>query len=263
MGKNGTKKMDKKVKLAIDYFVKKLYEMSADIFMAANKKMEEYRKAENMPEKSTLDENTARGIVDQVFQSRFREIIKQSEEIGKKMVRVHGVTSAANAWMFVRGYLVEKEGRINNVPIIWNGVNDYFLRFSFVKAMLKQAFGDQVPVERIEESKGEEYTTPPLCPEYYDKVREENRGKYKDGEPCDHTGCLHHITHPCEGCGRIAGYYPEDLEKVNLEEMKKEMDKKNILVPGESCGYIGCLLYVTQPCPGCGRKGGFFTEEIN
>jgi len=26
-----------------------------------------------------------------------------------------------------------------------------------------------------------------------------------DGEPCTHIGCLNHITHPCEGCGRIAG----------------------------------------------------------
>lgn len=25
------------------------------------------------------------------------------------------------------------------------------------------------------------------------------------GEPCDHPGCLSHVTHPCEGCGRVAG----------------------------------------------------------
>lgn len=25
----------------------------------------------------------------------------------------------------------------------------------------------------------------------------------KDGIPCDHPGCASHITHPCEGCGRI------------------------------------------------------------
>jgi len=24
-----------------------------------------------------------------------------------------------------------------------------------------------------------------------------------DGEPCQHVGCAHHISHPCEGCGRI------------------------------------------------------------
>ena len=27
----------------------------------------------------------------------------------------------------------------------------------------------------------------------------------RDGEPCNHKGCLSHISHPCEGCGRIAG----------------------------------------------------------
>lgn len=27
-------------------------------------------------------------------------------------------------------------------------------------------------------------------------------------EPCDHPGCLSHVSHPCEGCGRIAGRYP-------------------------------------------------------
>ena len=27
----------------------------------------------------------------------------------------------------------------------------------------------------------------------------------KDGIPCGHPGCLHHVSHPCEGCGRITG----------------------------------------------------------
>jgi len=26
----------------------------------------------------------------------------------------------------------------------------------------------------------------------------------KPGQPCSHPGCANHITHPCEGCGRIA-----------------------------------------------------------
>jgi hypothetical protein len=29
--------------------------------------------------------------------------------------------------------------------------------------------------------------------------------RLRDGEPCKHTGCLQHLTHPCEGCGRIGG----------------------------------------------------------
>ena len=32
---------------------------------------------------------------------------------------------------------------------------------------------------------------------------------YKDGEPCDHPGCLSHVSHPCEGCGRTAGRYTQ------------------------------------------------------
>lgn len=27
----------------------------------------------------------------------------------------------------------------------------------------------------------------------------------RPGQPCRHPGCLHHISHPCEGCGRIGG----------------------------------------------------------
>jgi protein gp37 len=26
--------------------------------------------------------------------------------------------------------------------------------------------------------------------------------------PCEHPGCYHHVTHPCEGCGRVGGYVP-------------------------------------------------------
>lgn len=33
----------------------------------------------------------------------------------------------------------------------------------------------------------------------------------RDGEPCGHPGCLSHVTHPCEGCGRIAGRGKRDL----------------------------------------------------
>lgn len=35
-----------------------------------------------------------------------------------------------------------------------------------------------------------------------------------DGVPCDHRGCLHHVSHPCEGCGRIAGITPREAANV-------------------------------------------------
>lgn len=28
----------------------------------------------------------------------------------------------------------------------------------------------------------------------------------RDGEPCGHPGCLSHVSHPCEGCGRVGGH---------------------------------------------------------
>lgn len=27
----------------------------------------------------------------------------------------------------------------------------------------------------------------------------------RDGVPCRHPGCPHHVTHPCDGCGRVGG----------------------------------------------------------
>ena len=31
------------------------------------------------------------------------------------------------------------------------------------------------------------------------------RPTLRDGEPCSHSGCLRHLMHPCEGCGRVGG----------------------------------------------------------
>ena len=48
--------------------------------------------------------------------------------------------------------------------------------------------------------------------------------EHKDGMPCEHKGCLNHVSHPCEVCGRIAGEYPnypaiiykfKGLEQIN------------------------------------------------
>ncbi len=39
-----------------------------------------------------------------------------------------------------------------------------------------------------------------------------------DGEPCDHPGCLSHISHPCEGCGRVGGRWPEDIPKARKSD---------------------------------------------
>jgi hypothetical protein len=55
-----------------------------------------------------------------------------------------------------------------------------------------------------------------------------------DGVPCDHAGCLSHVSHPCEGCGRIGGRRPiynmEDNEArgkflLTADELKKIADE--------------------------------------
>ena len=43
------------------------------------------------------------------------------------------------------------------------------------------------------------------------------RIKYDRFEPCEHKGCLNHLSHPCEGCGRVGGdgvIYEEDEDKT-------------------------------------------------
>jgi len=37
------------------------------------------------------------------------------------------------------------------------------------------------------------------------KMKIAGRPSLRDGEPCTHPGCLSHLTHPCEGCGRVGG----------------------------------------------------------
>ena len=45
--------------------------------------------------------------------------------------------------------------------------------------------------------------------------------RYKDGEPCKHIGCLSHIIHPCEGCGRIGGHYFRRVFETDKEIAKR------------------------------------------
>ena len=35
-------------------------------------------------------------------------------------------------------------------------------------------------------------------------LKEQEFVSLKPGEPCSHSGCASHLSHPCEGCGRYA-----------------------------------------------------------
>ena len=41
---------------------------------------------------------------------------------------------------------------------------------------------------------------------------------YADHESCKHRGCLHHISHPCEYCGRING---NGIAEIMVTPIKK------------------------------------------
>lgn len=45
----------------------------------------------------------------------------------------------------------------------------------------------------------------------------------KDGEPCSHPGCLLHVAHPCEGCGRVSGRtLPKKMTDAELVEEARQ-----------------------------------------
>jgi hypothetical protein len=71
--------------------------------------------------------------------------------------------------------------------------------------------------------------------------------KYNDGQPCEHKGCLSHLSHLCEGCGRIGGrgvvYYDEER---NMMYILPQVDKSLKIVFDE------------LPCPILSQLGDDF-----
>lgn len=63
----------------------------------------------------------------------------------------------------------------------------------------------------------------------------------RDGEPCKHRGCLNHISHPCEGCGRIRGQYVLEFaiesDKYGVRVIY-DGDKHKIMYGG-NCSHCG------------------------
>lgn len=60
------------------------------------------------------------------------------------------------------------------------------------------------------------------------QIFEELKSKpLQDGEACSHIGCLSHVTHPCENCGRIASNMLKErkLERKLLKEIENMSDE--------------------------------------
>ena len=69
----------------------------------------------------------------------------------------------------------------------------------------------------------------------------------REGESCKHRGCLNHISHPCEGCGRIGGRY--------VLESAIESDKYGLYTTYD--GYNHKIMFGGN----CSRCGEWFESE--
>jgi hypothetical protein len=56
------------------------------------------------------------------------------------------------------------------------------------------------------------------------------RQKLPDGVACAHPGCLSHVSHPCEGCGRIAGHSLGDQPWPLRDVVQKLCEATEILL---------------------------------
>jgi len=58
-----------------------------------------------------------------------------------------------------------------------------------------------------------------------------------EGEPCGHPGCLNHVSHPCEGCGRIAGKWsPDEFTPKDHVTLVRELGITATCIDMGSCG---------------------------
>jgi hypothetical protein len=84
--------------------------------------------------------------------------------------------------------------------------------------------------------------------------------KFKDGEPCNHPGCLNHVTHPCEGCGRICGKTISDFHPVQKIDIERKVIGKSIVLKAYEV-YCHCygpqIALITGDC-----RGGFGAGEL-
>lgn len=99
--------------------------------------------------------------------------------------------------------------------------------------------------------------------------------KFRTGEPCNHPGCMAHVSHPCEVCGRLqAGLKEIDMKYVKIPQSeldKLEEARQTLYVLLEQTEYIGNLSFgitdvmyriantkwevIEEPCPYCRGRG--------
>ena len=70
-----------------------------------------------------------------------------------------------------------------------------------------------------------------MCEGYIGKRKNDDLGT---GVPCEHPGCLSHVSHPCEGCGRILGVpapmtWRGYIAKLEAENETLKADKRLLM----------------------------------
>lgn len=67
------------------------------------------------------------------------------------------------------------------------------------------------------------------------EVEEFDRKQISNGKSCGHPGCLNHVTHPCEFCGRIAGQRQDDPATI------KEKRDEETCIFDDVCWLVVCV----------------------
>lgn len=83
----------------------------------------------SLPPEDPLPMEVAGKIVSSVFQLRYGKIDRTSFDIGRSVVRVFGLNIAIEAWIFARNHILKNETRLQGVPMIWRGLEEYFSKF--------------------------------------------------------------------------------------------------------------------------------------
>jgi hypothetical protein len=63
-------------------------------------------------------------------------------------------------------------------------------------------------------------------------------------KPCKHPGCQHHVTHPCEVCGRVWGHPPLKCAGCGVVSDEVVVYRQNTRYVDEQQNYVAI-------CPPC------------
>ncbi|CAN5951031.1 unnamed protein product [Sphagnum jensenii] len=97
-------------------------------------------------------------------------------------------------------------------------------------------------------------------PELYAEMEKTVRQKFADGVSCGHAGCLSHVSHPCEGCGRVGGYRRQDGgigDEIDYADQEQYLDmKRSVKNQLEGVDAVEGAGETGQDRQGSGRIGG-------